>query len=200
MNVQPRKTAVRSRRIHSLSAAGISDSGVQPVVEAIAIGVISDAASVQRALSVVINAVAAGTLDPARARVLLYGLQIAATNAHRLAASAKSNEVAPDIEQAATNVEPAVVAALQQPQAVLSEDDAKQDQAVAVNHSEDISTSTVDETPAQPDDSQSRGDLPPVCFSSAYDYKNRNSFREHMLRRQAQAAALRSNASATMSS
>ncbi len=51
---------------------------------------IDDSASVQRALSSVIKAVAAGTLDPARAKVLLYGLQIAGVNARRLASAQKA--------------------------------------------------------------------------------------------------------------
>lgn len=42
---------------------------------------IEDSDSIQLALSVVINGLALGVVDPDRARVLLYGLQIASTNA-----------------------------------------------------------------------------------------------------------------------
>jgi hypothetical protein len=52
----------------------------------IALPAITDAASIQRAIAAVLHAVAAGTLEAPRARVLLYGLQIAATNARRIAA------------------------------------------------------------------------------------------------------------------
>jgi hypothetical protein len=39
---------------------------------------------VQLALSVVVNALAAGDLDPQRARALLYGLQLASSNARHM--------------------------------------------------------------------------------------------------------------------
>jgi len=48
------------------------------------ISALEDPESVQLALSVVINALAAGDIDPQRARALLYGLQLAASNARRL--------------------------------------------------------------------------------------------------------------------
>jgi hypothetical protein len=50
---------------------------------------IDDARSIQKAISDVLNALAAGTLDPRQARVMLYGLQIAATNARHLASQAQ---------------------------------------------------------------------------------------------------------------
>lgn len=50
---------------------------------------IDDARSIQKAISDVLNALAAGTLDPRQARVMLYGLQIAATNARHIASQAQ---------------------------------------------------------------------------------------------------------------
>ena len=44
---------------------------------------LEDHESVQVALSVVVNALATGALEPPRAKVLLYGLSLAATNIHR---------------------------------------------------------------------------------------------------------------------
>lgn len=46
---------------------------------------IDDARSIQQAISAVLNALAAGTLDATQARAMLYGLQIAATNARHIA-------------------------------------------------------------------------------------------------------------------
>jgi hypothetical protein len=46
---------------------------------------IDDARSIQKAISVVLNSLAAGTLDATQARAMLYGLQIAATNARHIA-------------------------------------------------------------------------------------------------------------------
>jgi hypothetical protein len=48
------------------------------------ISALEDTESVQLALSVVVNALAAGDLDPQRARALLYGLQLAANNARHM--------------------------------------------------------------------------------------------------------------------
>jgi uncharacterized membrane protein len=56
---------------------------------------IDDARSVQKAISIVLSDLAAGTLDATRARALLYGLQIAATNARHLAAQPSPKPVEP---------------------------------------------------------------------------------------------------------
>ena len=48
---------------------------------------LEDRESIQVALSVVINALATGQLETRRATALLYGLQMASTNAHRLVES-----------------------------------------------------------------------------------------------------------------
>lgn len=82
MNTLRHKTHCKSRTLHNLSAA--AEASTLPGGEPIVLGEIGSAASVQRALSVVINAVAAGTLDAARARVLLSGLRIAAQNARHI--------------------------------------------------------------------------------------------------------------------
>jgi hypothetical protein len=83
-------------RQHELSVS--VSAGDELAANRIALPVIRDSASVQHALSVVINAVAAGTLDAARAKVLLYGLQIASTNAHRIASSPKIEKLVRNVE------------------------------------------------------------------------------------------------------
>jgi len=111
MNAQPSrlKTNGTTRchadrtRLHEHSTGrtvSLSAAEAVPADGSIELHAIDDSASIQRALSVVINAVAAGTLDPARAKVLLYGLQIASTNAHRMTAKKKPEETAPAIETA----------------------------------------------------------------------------------------------------
>jgi hypothetical protein len=197
MNVQPRKTTVRSRRIHSISARSLSDSEPQPVAGAIAVGVISDSASVQNALSVVINAVAAGTLDPARAKVLLYGLQIAAANAKRVtagtetveAASNGSEQIADDAP--ATIIETATASIVEEPQAVRDEerDSVELEEIATATNSEDEPAQAEAETPAQPINSPGQGSIPSICFSSDHEYKNESSLRERMLKMQARSVA-----------
>ncbi|WP_158793392.1 hypothetical protein [Granulicella sp. L60] len=59
---------------------------------------IEDRESVQFALSVVINALAANRIDPKRAATLLYGLQLASSNAARL-------NIAPDTPDVVRSVE-----------------------------------------------------------------------------------------------
>jgi hypothetical protein len=59
---------------------------------------IEDRESVQFALSVVINALAANRIDPKRAATLLYGLQLASSNAARL-------NMAPDTPDVVRSVE-----------------------------------------------------------------------------------------------
>ena len=54
---------------------------------------LEDRESVQVALSVVINALATGQLEPRRATALLYGLQLAATNSARI----QSEPYAPNV-------------------------------------------------------------------------------------------------------
>lgn len=76
-----------TNRRHSLRPTmQASDSAAAPVPSAIALPAISDAASIQRAIAAVVQAAAEGMLEAPRARVLLYGLQIAATNARHIAA------------------------------------------------------------------------------------------------------------------
>ncbi len=81
-----------------------SDSAAASLPSAIALPAISDAASIQRAIAAVVQAAAAGTLEAPRARVLLYGLQIAATNARHIAAE-KPGESQPAAETACVEVE-----------------------------------------------------------------------------------------------
>lgn len=178
MNAQPRKTAVRSRRLHSLYAAE-----TQPAASALKLGTVSDTASVQRALSVVLDAVAAGTLDPARARVLLYGLQIAATNAHRMAAIAKQTQAAPPAEQAGADapavIETATATQRQQPEIRGEERDNAMDEPAAADWNEDESVQAAAETPTQTDVCAEQDPAPSASLNTAPAYSNRN--RERLL-------------------
>jgi hypothetical protein len=83
----------RHNSVVSLSAAE------KPLTEAnIELPLIEGPESIQLALSIVINAVAAGTLDTARAKVLLTGLRIASSNARHLRAQPKVEVIHPDRE------------------------------------------------------------------------------------------------------
>jgi hypothetical protein len=59
---------------------------------------LEDRESVQVALSVVINALATGNLEPKRATVLLYGLQLASNNARGLHAEPFASEAVRTVE------------------------------------------------------------------------------------------------------
>ncbi|WP_263367338.1 hypothetical protein [Edaphobacter bradus] len=54
---------------------------------------VEDAESIQLAISLVVNALATGDLEPQRATALLYGLQLASTNARTLAPKPKPEEI-----------------------------------------------------------------------------------------------------------
>ena len=93
-------------RRHSLRTtmqASDSSAAAQPL-PAISLPAISDAASIQRAIAAVVQAMAEGTLEAPRARVLLYGLQIAATNARHIAAE-KPGESPASVETAGADIE-----------------------------------------------------------------------------------------------
>ncbi|MBS1822163.1 MAG: hypothetical protein JST61_09345 [Acidobacteria bacterium] len=85
---------------------------------AITLPAIHDAASIQQALSVVIEAVAEGTLDNTRARVLLSALKLAMTNLRNLPAEAKSvpaeDKGTQHHERAAVTKAPAATASVQE--------------------------------------------------------------------------------------
>ncbi len=59
---------------------------------------LEDRESVQVALSVVINALATGNLDPRRATTLLYGLQLASSNAAKLNTEPSAHKAIRDVE------------------------------------------------------------------------------------------------------
>jgi hypothetical protein len=59
---------------------------------------LEDRESVQVALSVVINALATGNLDPRRATALLYGLQLASSNAAKLNTEPSPHKAIRDVE------------------------------------------------------------------------------------------------------
>ena len=69
-----------------VTAAAAKENGIE-------LHAITDHESIQHALSAVIHAVAAGTLDTARAKVLLYGLQIASANARKVQTNSESKQV-----------------------------------------------------------------------------------------------------------
>jgi hypothetical protein len=84
---------------------------------------IDDARSVQKAISIVLSDLADGTLDATRARAILYGLQIAATNARHLASqlSPKPVEAIEPVESAEP-IEPAAVSSEPVPSTPNAED------------------------------------------------------------------------------
>jgi hypothetical protein len=161
----------RTGHVVSLSAAETT-----PADGSIELHAIGDSASIQRALSIVINAVAAGTLDPARAKVLLYGLQIAATNARRMAANKKTEETASSIEAAGDGNLPATsstpIPAIQEPQPAIvnpREPEAKSGKDEALE--KDKLAEAVAQTPA-PSISSEHTSVEPSSFGSVDGYSS----------------------------
>ncbi len=66
---------------------------------------LEDRESIQVALSVVINALATGQLEPRRATALLYGLQLASNNAVRLHLEPMPSEIVRSAEQTEDGLE-----------------------------------------------------------------------------------------------
>jgi hypothetical protein len=58
---------------------------------------LEDAESVQLAISMVVNALATGALEPKRATPLLYGLQLASINLSRLSSQPKPHDIVRDV-------------------------------------------------------------------------------------------------------
>ncbi|MDE1178164.1 MAG: hypothetical protein PW789_16445 [Edaphobacter sp.] len=81
----------RAAKTSSAAAASYADERSQPLD----LPRIHDACSVLEAISAVVAALGAGTLEPARARVLLYALQVAGVNAHRVAQLPEKKSPAP---------------------------------------------------------------------------------------------------------
>jgi hypothetical protein len=146
---------------------------------------IEDSESIQRALSVVINAVAAGTLDPARAKVLLYGLQIASANVRRVASSPKAEENVRKVETAGdgralpTPATDAVKLRALQPACLNEcEQQEKKDENAEPLEQDNESVEAGTETPALPatDPEYPRYPghvrIPPSCFSPASGYSS----------------------------
>jgi hypothetical protein len=67
--------------------------------------VLEDRESVQLAISVVVNARATNRIDPKRATVLLYGLQLASSNAARLNNAPGTPEVVRAVESSPTGLD-----------------------------------------------------------------------------------------------
>jgi hypothetical protein len=177
MNVQTR------RRFKTNAAQPLTLSAAEelPGKASLELGAIDGSASIQRALSAVIQAVAAGTLDPARARVLLYGLQIAATNARHMASNVGvSTEETERPEKKTTDVKhPATTPTASkphEPQRVRIDEHAQkstksEDTAAIPNHHASAEVEkTV--TPTQPTPHAGHLRIPPSCFSPANDYSN----------------------------
>jgi hypothetical protein len=148
---------------------------------------IDDARSVQKAISIVLSDLADGTLDAARARAILYGLQIAATNARHLA-SQPSPKPVESIEpvESAEPIEPAAVSSEPVPSTPNAED-------VAATPSEPEHTSEFSAPTSEPvvevsilaDDAMAAAQpaaqhqpeepaapKPSFIFSDAYSYKS----------------------------
>jgi hypothetical protein len=191
MNVQTsRKLKTKQALSPVLSLPILSAVAELPGAGGIELGLIDGFASIQRALSAVINAVAAGTLDPARARVLLYGLQIASTNARRVASAAKTEETVRDEKKAALEVKPAVTSSattiiastLEESQPVLvsqceQEKPKGEDVEAIANGNESAEAGakapTQPATDAAPPAIYSGGvRIPPSCFSPANEYSS----------------------------
>ncbi len=146
---------------------------------------IVDSASIQRALSVVINAVAARTLDPARAKVLLYGLQIASTNARRVATSPNAETIVsvettsderPHAAPATVSVEPN-----SSQSACIDEREQTEMKIEHMNAVEDDNT-PAEATPEVPDPHAGPArhmHTPPSCFTPASGYSG--GVRERLL-------------------
>lgn len=80
-------------RLHEANQVSLATGASLPITG------LEDAESVQLALSVVVNALCVGDLDPQRARAILYGLQLASNNARQI----KPNPV--DTEDIAFDIE-----------------------------------------------------------------------------------------------
>jgi hypothetical protein len=186
------KTNKARNQFPSLSAA----AAALPGEGGIALHTIDDFASIQRALSVVINAVAAGTLDPARARVLLYGLQIASTNARRVASAAETSRTeeavrdekkAAGVKRAVSSSATSIASRLEEPQPVLIEQREVGQREPESQKSEDTeaiadangSAKAGTEEPTQPATHTALPIIysggvrvPPSCFSPASEYSS----------------------------
>jgi hypothetical protein len=73
------------------SAEVVSDSVVR--AQPVHLSALEDRESVQVALSVVINALASGQMEPRQATALLYGLQIASSNLARMTSNPSPSKV-----------------------------------------------------------------------------------------------------------
>jgi len=181
MNVQTRRKFKTNEALSPLPVLSAAEE--LPGDAGIALHTIDDSDSIQRALSVVINAVAAGTLDPARARVLLYGLQIASTNARRMASAPKAGESARAEKKTAAadkhTVASPAVAGLQEPQPVCVDQagQVEQEDTEAIAK-DDASMEAGTESRAQPllntePTTYARHvRIPPSCFSPASEYSS----------------------------
>jgi outer membrane biosynthesis protein TonB len=120
-------------------------------------------------------------LDPARARVLLYGLQIAATNARHMASNAgtpteeteRPEKKTTDVKHPATSP---TTSKPHEPQPVRIDEHAQElmkseDTAAITKHD---ARAEVEETvaPTQPTPHAGHLRIPPSCFSSANDYSS----------------------------
>jgi hypothetical protein len=165
-----RKLKTNEAPSHSPVLSAVEELPGDGVIE---LHTIDDFASIQRALSVVINAVAAGTLNPARARVLLYGLQIASTNARRVASNPRAEEIVPAVETADGELTAAMdVPELQEPQPAFVKQEEKKDANAEAITKDNGSTEPGTEAPTQPSTNAEHVRIPPSCFSPVSEYSS----------------------------
>jgi hypothetical protein len=170
LSQQPKTNGTRRHSPAIQAAEALSGKG------GIELHAIGDSASIQRALSVVINAVAAGTLDPVRAKVLLYGLQIASTNARRMAASPDTEKGVPAVEASGlahtltapatgyVELNPSQTGSIEREQIEM-----KIENTNAVEDDNELSEASPD-TPIPPAAHAGQMRTPPSCFSPASGY------------------------------
>ena len=171
-----------ARSTVNLSAAESSASS-----GTIALPTITDYASIQLALSTVIQAVATGTLDAARAKVLLSGLQIASANLRRSEASVQTARKSTAANRRSITVheesEPAqeteAIADETTVQAVVIEAPSSEDTSITAEaddpqpHELKEPAEAISETPAL----SGQGAASPAEFSGRLDYINEAALR-----------------------
>jgi hypothetical protein len=208
MNIQPSRHRTNGTRCHadhahlhklrtgqtvSLSAAepASSDAGID-------LHAIDDSASIQRALSIVINAVAAGTLDPARAKVLLYGLQIASANARRVAPSPKGEKIVHTVEASGdtdTLAAPAITgdADLSEPQFACADkgkhEERKHENTEVVEEGNQPAEAKAETTTSSTTSSGDAG-IPPLCFNPAGGYSGNARARALAIRQRSESQSV----------
>jgi hypothetical protein len=100
-NLQQARNVKNTLQMKSLGVEALEAD----ILESLDLPLLEDPAAIQVALTTIIRAVAYGHLDPRRARVLLYGLQLAAANARLLRVGEKESFLGPKL----TRTDPAPI-------------------------------------------------------------------------------------------